>query len=174
MAKSWALTSWQTGQVGLLEAFGITSGGPFAFPQLTASLPSQASAATAPPTGSTPGSGGSSGTSATPSGGSVQTNLSQYTQAQLQQLWIQAGGNPAKAKIASAIAWAESKGQANATDHDANGTTDEGLWQINTVHGSQATYDPLGNARSAVAISANGTNWTPWVTFNSGAYLAYM
>ena len=47
---------------------------------------------------------------------------------------------------------------------------ERGYWQINTNHGSLSTYDPLGNARAAVIISANGTNWHPWTTFTSGAY----
>jgi hypothetical protein len=47
---------------------------------------------------------------------------------------------------------------------------ERGYWQINTNHGSLSTYDPLGNAKAAVIISANGTNWHPWTTFTSGAY----
>ena len=38
-------------------------------------------------------------------------------------------------------------------------------------HGSLSTYDPLGNAKAAVIISDDGTNWTPWTTYTSGAYL---
>ena len=37
-------------------------------------------------------------------------------------------------------------------------------------YGSLSTYDPLGNAKAAVIISANGTNWHPLTTFTSGAY----
>ncbi len=42
--------------------------------------------------------------------------------------------------------------------------------QINSVHGSLSTFDAYGNARSAVLISRDGTDWTPWTTYNSGAY----
>jgi hypothetical protein len=68
------------------------------------------------------------------------------------------------------IATAESSGQQYATDDDGNGTTDEGYWQINTSHGSLATYDAYGNARAAVLISDDGTDWSPWVTYQTGAY----
>lgn len=89
--------------------------------------------------------------------------------AQLERLWDAAGGNPSHAFMAAEIATAESSGQQYATLADGNGTTDEGYWQINTSHGDLATYDPYGNARAAVIISSNGTNWTPWVTFDHGA-----
>jgi len=89
---------------------------------------------------------------------------------QLEALWESAGGNPADAFMAAEIATAESGGQQYATDSDGNGTTDEGYWQINTSHGDLATYDPYGNARAAVIISADGTDWEPWVTYQTGVY----
>ena len=33
-----------------------------------------------------------------------------------------------------------------------------------------ATYNPMGNAKAALAISSNGTNWRPWTTYVTGAY----
>ena len=103
------------------------------------------------------------------------TNLSgQLNYSQLEQLWVQAGGNPAYKAIAAAIAMAESGGQQYATDNDSNGTQDRGYWQINSSHGSLSTFDPLGNARAAISISSNGSNWTPWTTYTSGAYLQYL
>jgi len=88
----------------------------------------------------------------------------------LERLWEKAGGNPASAQMAASIAMAESGGDPGATDNNTNGSTDRGYWQINSIHGAQSTYDPLANARAAVQISGNGTNWTPWVTYNTGAY----
>jgi hypothetical protein len=38
------------------------------------------------------------------------------------------------------------------------------------VHGSLATLNPYQNARSAVTLSDNGTNWNPWTTYRTGAY----
>lgn len=90
---------------------------------------------------------------------------------QLEQLWDAAGGNPSAAFMAAEVATAESSGRQYAYLADSNGTADEGYWQINTSHGSLATYDPYRNARAAVIISGNGTNWTPWVTYNRGKYI---
>jgi len=113
-------------------------------------------------------SGGSMGN------GSTSTGTVQFTYAQLEGLWIQAGGNPQAAPTAAAIAMAESGGNSQATDNDSNGSVDRGLWQINSVHGAQSTYDVMGNARAAVSISNNGANWSPWVTYTNGAYRRYL
>jgi LysM repeat protein len=86
---------------------------------------------------------------------------------QLEELWEAAGGSSGEAFTAAEIAMAESGGNQFAT-----GTVGErGYWQINPDHGSLSTYDPMGNAQAAVIISADGTNWTPWTTYTSGAYL---
>lgn len=90
--------------------------------------------------------------------------MSKYTYSQLEDLWTQAGGNPASAAMAAAIAMAESGGNSDSTHSNSNGTIDRGLWQINSIHGSQSTLDPLANAKAAVAISQNGTTWRPWCT----------
>jgi LysM repeat protein len=85
----------------------------------------------------------------------------------LEQLWVDAGGSPAAEVTAASIAMAESGGNQFAT-----GTVGErGYWQINPVNGALSTYDPYGNARAAVIMSADGTNWSPWTTYTSGAYL---
>jgi Tfp pilus assembly protein FimV len=85
----------------------------------------------------------------------------------LEELWEDAGGSPGEAVMAASIAMAESSGQQYAT-----GTVGErGYWQINPNHGALSTYDPLGNAKAAVIISDDGTNWTPWTTYTSGAYI---
>jgi hypothetical protein len=97
-----------------------------------------------------------------------------YTIAQLRQLWIDNGGSAASAPVAAAVAYAESSGDPASQNHNTNGTTDRGLWQINSIHGAQSTFDVTANTRAAIAISNNGTNWFPWTTFNSGAYKKYL
>lgn len=97
-----------------------------------------------------------------------------YNYAQLEGIWQQAGGNPQSAAMAASIAEAESGGNSAAYDNDSNGSIDRGLWQINSVHGAQSTYDVMGNARAAVAISNNGKDWSPWVTYQTGAYQQYL
>jgi LysM repeat protein len=89
-----------------------------------------------------------------------------YSCSGLEQLWEQAGGSPARAFMAAEIAMAESGGNPNAISP----TNDYGLWQINGSNGSLATLNPSANARSAVIMSNNGTNWHPWTTYTSGAY----
>ena len=88
----------------------------------------------------------------------------------LESLWESAGGSPAAAFTAAEIARAESSGRQYASLYNTNGTTDRGYWQINSVHGSLSTFDAAGNARAAVRISHDGRDWSPWVTYQTGAY----
>lgn len=85
----------------------------------------------------------------------------------LEQLWEAAGGSPGDAVLAASIAMAESSGNQYAT----GSVGEKGYWQINPVNGSLATYDPLGNARAAVSLSGNGSNWSAWTTYTTGAYM---
>lgn len=89
-----------------------------------------------------------------------------YACAGLETLWDQAGGNPADARIAAEIAMAESGGDASAISP----TDDYGLWQINASNGALATLSPAANARSAVIISRDGTDWYPWTTYRTGDF----
>ncbi|HEX4829954.1 MAG TPA: LysM peptidoglycan-binding domain-containing protein [Trebonia sp.] len=93
-------------------------------------------------------------------------HLAHYSCSSLETLWKSAGGNAADAFMAAEIAMAESGGNPNA--HSP--TNDYGLWQINGVHGAMATYDPVRNAKAAISISGDGSNWRPWTTYTSGAY----
>jgi hypothetical protein len=88
----------------------------------------------------------------------------------LEALWESAGGSRAAAFTAAEIAMAESGGRQYAYLVNANGTTDRGYWQINSSHGSLSTFGAYGNARAAVLISANGADWSPWATWQTGAY----
>ena len=94
------------------------------------------------------------------------TSSGSYSCSGLESLWKEAGGSSGEAFMAAEIAMAESGGNPNAISP----TDDFGLWQINGSHGSMATLNPLGNARSAVSISGNGSNWGAWTTYTSGAY----
>jgi cell wall-associated NlpC family hydrolase len=97
-----------------------------------------------------------------------------YTYAQLKQLWIRAGGSAYWAPVAAAIAKAESGGNPSTINRNTNGSIDRGLWQINSVHGNLSTTNPLANAKAAVKISNNGTNWDPWSAFSNGSYEKYL
>jgi len=99
----------------------------------------------------------------------------QYTYSQLMALWVQAGGSRLYAPIAAAVAMAESGGNSTAINtSNANGSTDLGLWQINSIHGQLSTTNPLANAKAAVKISSGGKNWNPWVAYTTGAYAKYL
>lgn len=93
---------------------------------------------------------------------------------------IQAAGFPRDTwAVAVAVALAESSGNSDAlNDANSNGSSDYGLFQINSVHAgllnSHNWRDPADNARMAFAISSGGTNWRPWVAYTSGRYRAYL
>lgn len=102
----------------------------------------------------------------------------------LEKLFIYAGGSQVSKQIMAAIAMAEGGGAApdgtwksNQYAHldDSDGTNDEGYWGINSINEGTYypeganRYDPLVNARAAVAI-LNGVGLTAWATYNSGKY----
>jgi Lysozyme like domain/LysM domain len=84
----------------------------------------------------------------------------------LETLWEDAGGAPSAAFMAAEIAMAESGGQ----QYALSPTDDYGYWQINASNGALATFSALGNAKAAVTISHDGTDWDPWTTYRTGAY----
>jgi hypothetical protein len=111
-----------------------------------------------------PRAGGPSGGG---SGGSGSTTLSGTLGCSgLEALWRSAGGSPAAEVTAASIAMAESSGSQYAT----GAAGERGYWQINPVNGALSTYDPYGNARAAVILSHDGTDWSPWTTYTDGAY----
>ena len=105
--------------------------------------------------------------------------VTRYSYAQLEQLWINAGGAKSLAPVAAAIAEAESGGNPAANNYtDNNGTqTSWGLWQISDGTHNQPVpniNDPNVNARAAVAKYQAAGGWSPWGTYDSGAYKAYL
>lgn len=86
----------------------------------------------------------------------------------LERLWDRAGGNPAREVYAADVAMAENAGKDTISAQNSNGTYDYGYWQINSSHGSLATLNPLGNAKAAVILSFDGTNWSAWTTVQNG------
>jgi hypothetical protein len=82
--------------------------------------------------------------------------------------------------IAVAVALAESGGDLDAHNRNTNGTTDHGLWQINTVHTEESGFDPAlasdpaYNAGWARQIFMDAGGWTPWSAFNNGRYLQFL
>jgi len=115
------------------------------------------------------------GASAPSSGGRVMTL------AELRALALQAGFPAEQLDVAAAIAMAESGGNPAAIGDQG---TSFGLWQIHVP--SHPEYDSTQllaaeyNARAALAISRQGSDWTPWSTYKPGphgepaAYLRFL
>lgn len=96
----------------------------------------------------------------------------------------QAGFSGGDLVIAVAVALAESKGDPNAYDPETaarapQGMGSYGLWQIylkaHPEFSSYNLYDPQQNADAALQVWASaGGSWSPWTTFTSGEYLAFL
>lgn len=125
---------------------------------------------TASTTTTTAPTGGASG--ATPNLSTTPTSTGYLSASAVYQLAIQAGLSPKNAQIATAVANVESKFNPTAVDHDSNGTTDYGLWQINSVHGVGTNmFSPGAAAAEMAKLTSNGQNWGPWAPdFGSANY----
>ena len=89
----------------------------------------------------------------------------------LENLWMSAGGpGGGTAHVAAAIALAESGGSPIA--YNASGAS--GLWQIlgQVVPGN--IFNPFINAENAVKKYRDAGGFSPWVTFETGAYRQFM
>jgi len=105
----------------------------------------------------------------------------------MMSLWITAAtpklgkaGAVATAPVAAAIGEAESGGNASALNPDDNNGTQSsfGIWQISTgthTPPSPNWANPAVNADLAVGkYLGAGHSWSPWGTFDSGAYKAFL
>lgn len=76
--------------------------------------------------------------------------------------------------VAVAVAMAESGGKVRAQNKNTNGTTDRGIFQINSTHGAGSTFDVNKNTAAAYSLYKNRGGFKDWVAYNSGAYKKYM
>jgi cell wall-associated NlpC family hydrolase len=113
-----------------------------------------------------------SGTSATPNLSTTPTSTGSLSAQAVYNLAIAAGLSPHDAQIATAVAQVESRFNPQAVDHDSNGTTDYGLWQINSVHGVGTNmFNPTAAAAEMAKLTSKGANWGPWAPdFGSSNY----
>lgn len=101
------------------------------------------------------------------------------TYGQVEDTWIKAGGNPQAAAMAAAVADASSGLNPDASVVNPDKTTSRGLWQISSSLGALSSADPMANARAAIQLSNNGTDWSNWCStwsdnncgLNKGTYL---
>ena len=107
-------------------------------------------------------------------GGGVHSwDKKRLTKAQLRDLAGRAGfPDP---NLAAAIAMAESGGNPDAVGDSG---VSIGLWQVNTSAHPNWTkadlHDPEHNANAAYAISAGGSDWSPWTVYKTGAYKRFL
>lgn len=107
-------------------------------------------------------------------------------QSQIYSLALSAGLPDGPAKIAAAIAMAESGGNENQITQDSDDDS-YGLWQINMlgslgpsrrfVYRLKSNNDlliPQTNARVMSAISSQGKNFSAWSTYKGGEYKAFL
>lgn len=88
-----------------------------------------------------------------------------------------AGFSGQSADTITAIALAESQGNTNAIAYNDGGTgyNSYGLTQILGIHpGASNALDPQQALNQAYTISNGGTNFSPWSTYQSGAYQQYL
>jgi cobalamin biosynthesis Mg chelatase CobN len=84
------------------------------------------------------------------------------TYPQVENVWIQAGGNPQAAAMAAAVADASSGFDPGISRTNPDGTTSIGLWLIPKNGQPPGSTDPLANARAAIQLSNNGADWQQW------------
>ena len=95
----------------------------------------------------------------------------QYTRSMLANLWQQAGGPGGYiALTAAAIALAESGG--NPLAWNPSGAS--GLWQILGQVVPGYIFNPFTNALNAVSKFDSARGFSPWTTYTTGAYRAFM
>ncbi|MFL6116822.1 MAG: hypothetical protein ACJ786_36530 [Catenulispora sp.] len=80
--------------------------------------------------------------------------------------------------VAIAVAMAESGCTSGATNVNAGGSVDRGLWQINSRWhpevSDRCAFQIQCNANASWIISGHGADWSPWSTFKSGAWTPYL
>jgi hypothetical protein len=86
----------------------------------------------------------------------------------IDHLMLRAGFPRSQLATGEKIVHAESSGRPDATNHNPNGSTDYGLWQINSVHSgllkSHDWRDPLENTKMAYAVWKD-SGWDAWSTY---------
>lgn len=81
--------------------------------------------------------------------------------------------------MALAVAKAESGLNTNAIHKNYNGTTDFGIFQVNSIHSQKVNgnlnslFDPETNIRIAKQIR-DGSGWGAWVAYRNKKYLLYL
>jgi len=89
-------------------------------------------------------------------------------------LWIANGGNPRKADTYSAIVMAESGGDSNAQNSIKATGGPQILLSAHPDVSEACAKNPACSTKKSIEISNNGRDWSPWVTYTSGAYESFV
>lgn len=105
--------------------------------------------------------------------------MAALSDAQLWTVCVSQWGNTHDTLTAFCIALAESSGDPTVTHQNTNGSTDYGLFQINSVHSDLLKggnwQDPSANANMAYQLyTSKGGKFTDWTTFTDGSYARFM
>jgi len=99
--------------------------------------------------------------------------MAAYSKAQLEALWLKAGGAKSVAPTMAAIALAESGGNPSRINPEGPQHA-EGLWQIKGQLVSGNILNPEVNAANAVAKYKSPQGLGAWTTYTDGAYKKYL
>jgi hypothetical protein len=100
-------------------------------------------------------------------------STTKYGKSELEALWVKAGGPKAEARVAAAIALAESGGVPTAKNPEGPEHA-EGLWQIKGQLVSGNPFNPEVSAANAVAKWKDAKGFSPWTTFTGGEYKKFL
>jgi len=101
------------------------------------------------------------------------------TIAQMYALARNAGLTAPRAVVAAAVGMAESSGRTAVESSNPDGGVNVGVWQLDTK-GVGAGYtvsqlqNPATNAKAMAKGSSQGTNWSQWQTYATGAYTQFL
>ena len=101
----------------------------------------------------------------------------QLTDTDIAALLYQRGFRDKGLERGISIVLAESGGRIDAKNRNLDGSIDRGIWQINSRWHKEVSdvcaYNPECSTVQAFRISKNGKSFSQWVTFTSGAWIAY-
>jgi soluble lytic murein transglycosylase-like protein len=111
----------------------------------------------------------------TPNEGTAELNLSARPSGSIEELIKKTWNNEEEAKIAIAVARAESGLRPEATNINNNGSTDYNVFQINSVHNLTEAQkkDPAENIKLAHSLWER-SGWKIWCAYTNGRYLAFL
>ena len=104
---------------------------------------------------------------------SREAELNSLPSTSIEELIKKTWNNEEEAKIALAIAKAESRLNPKVTNTNRNGTIDCGIFQINSIHKLENCQDPKTNIHYAFGLFQRH-GWQPWNVWKNKKYLVFL